>query len=149
MRKPNITKADIATVATEIMTFKSDLPSPKSFVNSDPPAVRVIHCVLSLNRRYTAFVLPRENAFKCNHPEIKQITELAALMKSCTAYGFLDHSLKEDCDIIQSHCAFQRITMECKFNSYSVNPTSAYLTLTALLETARWEARGNGACLRT
>ena len=21
----------------------------------------------------------------------------------CTAYGFLDHSLKEDCDIIQSH----------------------------------------------
>ncbi len=22
---------------------------------------------------------------------------------TCTAYGFLDHSLKEDCDIIQSH----------------------------------------------
>ena len=69
--------------------------------------------------------------------------------QNCTAYGFLDHSLKEDCDIIQSHCAFQRIIIECKFNSYSVNPTSAYLTLTALLETARWEARGNGACLRT
>ena len=45
--------------------------------------------------------------------------------------------------------AFQRIMMECKFNSYSVNPTSAYLTLTALLETARWKAGGNGACLRT
>ena len=45
--------------------------------------------------------------------------------------------------------AFQRIMMECKFNSYSVNPTSAYPTLTALLETARWRARGNDAGLRT
>ena len=39
--------------------------------------------------------------------------------------------------------------MECKFNSYSVNPTSVYLTPTALLETATWGAGGNGACLPT
>ena len=51
-------------------------------VNPHPPAVRVIHCALSLNRRYEAFVRPRENAFICKHPEIKQITELDQLMAS-------------------------------------------------------------------
>ena len=82
MRRTNITEADIHTVATEIRTFASELPSPESLVNPHPPAVRVIHCALSLNRRYEAFVRPRENAFICKHPEIKQITELDQLMAS-------------------------------------------------------------------
>ena len=81
-RRPKITNADIDTVATEIETFALDLPSLEGLVNSHPPAVRVIHCALSLNRRYEAFVRPRENAFICKHPEIKQITELDDLIAS-------------------------------------------------------------------
>ena len=46
-RRTNITEADINTIVTEIMKFASDLPSPESLVNSGPPVVRVIHCVLS------------------------------------------------------------------------------------------------------
>ena len=64
MKKINIAEADIAAVATEIMKFASDLPSPEELVNPRPPAVKVIDCVLSLNRRYEIFVVPRLNTFK-------------------------------------------------------------------------------------
>ena len=35
--------------------------------------------------------------------QIMLIRDYAISHKDCTAYGFLGHSLKEDCDIMQSH----------------------------------------------
>ena len=94
MRKINITEADVAAVATEIMKFASDLPSPEDLVDSRPPAVKVIDCVLSLNRPYDTFVVPRLKIFMSNHPDIQQITELAELMTSySTPHAFVQQEL--------------------------------------------------------
>ena len=94
MREINITEADIAAVATEIAKFASDLPSPEDLINPHPPAVRVIDCVLSLNRPYDTFVVPRLKIFMSNHPDIQQITELADLMASySTSHAFVQQEL--------------------------------------------------------
>ena len=94
MREINITEADIDTVANEIVKFASDLPSPEDLVDSRPPAVLVIDCVLSLNRPYKTFVVPRLNTFTERHPEIQQITDLANLMAIYpTPHAFVQQEL--------------------------------------------------------
>ena len=40
--------------------------------------------------------------------------------------------------------AFQRIMIECKFNSYYDEPNIVYLTQTVLLETTMWKATKMG-----
>jgi hypothetical protein len=45
-------------------------------------ALRVIDCVLSLNRQYDSFVVPRLDRFEGRHPEIRTIAELQGLMSS-------------------------------------------------------------------
>ena len=94
MRKISIAEADIDAIVTEIVKFASDLPSPEDLVNSRPPAVRVIDCVLSLNRPYDTFVVPRLKIFMGNHPEIRHITELAEFMASYpTPHAFVQQEL--------------------------------------------------------
>lgn len=94
MRKINITETDIAAVATEIEKFASDLPSLEDLLDSRSPAVKVIDCVLSLNRPYDSFVVPRLKIFMSNHPDIQQITELAELMTSySTPHAFVQQEL--------------------------------------------------------
>ncbi len=41
-----------------------------------PPAVRVIDCVLSLNRNYDKFVVPRLDRFELRHPTVKTVEDL-------------------------------------------------------------------------
>ena len=94
MRRINITEADVAAVATEIANFASDLPSPEDLVDSRSPAVKVIDCVLSLNRSYDTVVVPRLETFMSNHPEIQQVSELANLMESYrTPHAFVQQEL--------------------------------------------------------
>lgn len=94
MREINIAEADVAIVATEIAKFASDLPSLEDLVDSRPPAVRVIDCVLSLNRKYDTFVVPRLRTFISNHPEIQRVVELAELMASYpTPHAFMQQEL--------------------------------------------------------
>ena len=82
MRKINITEADVAAVATEIAKFASDLPNPKDLVNSQPIAIKVIDCVLSLRKSYDRFVIPRLKNFRNKHPDTQRINSLANLMAS-------------------------------------------------------------------
>lgn len=59
-----------------------------------PPPVKVIDCVLSLNRRYEQVVRPRVDAFLKVSPEIRDCTSLRALITSCeTPAQFLRTSL--------------------------------------------------------
>ena len=44
------------------------------------PAVRVIECVLSLNRRYDSFVVPRLDRFERAHSGIRTVSDLQALV---------------------------------------------------------------------
>ena len=82
MRNINITEADVAAVATEIAKFASDLPSSEGLVNSQPTAIKVIDCVLSLRRSYDRFVIPRLKNFRNKHPDTQRINSLANLMAS-------------------------------------------------------------------
>ena len=62
---------------------------------TDPPAIKVINCVLSLNRNYDIFVVPRLNAFVENHPEIRTVNQLATLIDSFpTPHAFMHQELK-------------------------------------------------------
>jgi hypothetical protein len=60
----------LRTLAPSVQT------SPPS---SREPAIRVPDCVLSLNRRYHGFVVPRLNAFEQTHPHIRTVRDLATL----------------------------------------------------------------------
>lgn len=46
------------------------------------PPLNVLDCVLSLNRRYDAFVLPRVEGFAERHPEIVELGQLLELIES-------------------------------------------------------------------
>ncbi len=49
---------------------------------SRPLAVRVIDCVLSLNRKYDVFVVPRLERFMDAHPQVLFVDQLARLIDS-------------------------------------------------------------------
>jgi hypothetical protein len=54
--------------------------APSGFPWSAKPPVKVLDCVLSLNRRYNAFVLPRVHRFRRRHPGVKTCAALRRLM---------------------------------------------------------------------
>jgi hypothetical protein len=58
--------------------------------SSDPawscaPALRVIDCVLALNRPYDSFVVKRLNKFECDHPAVRTISDLYQMLTSCVS----------------------------------------------------------------
>lgn len=84
MKEILITETDIDAVAEGIRRLGPDV---RGYGNVDPAwsrstAVLVIDCVLSLNRRYDALVVPRLDAFVEKHPDINCVNELAGLMDS-------------------------------------------------------------------
>jgi len=58
----------------------SNPPKPGDFVFTAPAPVRVIDCVLSLNRNYDRFVQPRVTMFANRFPEIQSCSDLRALI---------------------------------------------------------------------
>jgi len=52
---------------------------------SRAPALRVIDCILSLNRNYDRFVVPRLDQFEREHPDVQSVSDLAALIAKCTS----------------------------------------------------------------
>ena len=94
MKEINIAEVDIATVATRLAQMAHEIPKTVAPVSVRFPAVLVIDCVLSLNRRYDTFVVPRLETFMSNHPEIQQITDLAELIASYpTPHAFVQQEL--------------------------------------------------------
>ena len=94
MKEINIAEADVAAVARQLEQVAHEIPRTAAPVSVRFPAVLVIDCVLSLNRRYDSFVVPRLNTFVERHPEIRQIGELENLMASCpTPHAFVQQEL--------------------------------------------------------
>ncbi|MCA9288260.1 MAG: hypothetical protein KDA05_06740, partial [Phycisphaerales bacterium] len=58
-----------------------------------PPAVKIIDCVLSLNRNYQRHVVPRVAAFQDRHPETRSCADLLAAVASAGHAGFARESL--------------------------------------------------------
>ena len=96
MREINITEVDVAAVAARLEQLSPNIPGFGSVdpAWTRPPAVLVIDCVLSLNRNYDTFLVPRLETFMNNHPETQRLTDLAKLMASYpTPHAFVQQEL--------------------------------------------------------
>ena len=94
MKEINIAASDVAAVTAQLKQISSDVSAPIGPEWSYPPAVKVIDCVLSLNRKYDTFVVPRLKTFMSNHPEIQRVVELAKLMANYpTPHTFVQQEL--------------------------------------------------------
>lgn len=95
MRKINITEADVAAVASRIKEFASRISDTSTSIeDSRPPAIKVIHCVLSLRANYDKVVRPRLETFMSERSDIKQVAELANLIASYpTPHAFITSEL--------------------------------------------------------
>jgi hypothetical protein len=58
----------------------STVPPLSDTIWLQSPAVKVIDCVLSLNRRYDRVILPRVQRFARNHPDIQALSPLRTLI---------------------------------------------------------------------
>ncbi len=91
-----IIKTDLEAVIEGIKRLG---PKVRGFGSVDPawgrpPAVLVIDCVLSLNRRYDSFVVPRIENFMEKHPDIQSVNELRILIaKYPTPHDFMHQEL--------------------------------------------------------
>ncbi len=57
-------------------------------------AIKLIDCILSLNRRYDSFVVPRLDAFEKTYPDTRTVVSLFALMLSfASPHEFMQESL--------------------------------------------------------
>ena len=96
MKEINIAEADVAAVAMRLKQFSFNIPESKPIGPewSYPPAVKVIDCVLSLNRKYDTFVVPRLETFMNNRPEIQRTIKLANLIATYpTSHAFMAQEL--------------------------------------------------------
>ena len=91
-----VKKEHIVAVASRLKVLSPDLYYDNTSDTSDPPAVKVIHSVISQALNYETTVYPRLVDFKKNHPDVKSVRQLADLMASYTTP--LDF-LKEEVDV--------------------------------------------------
>ena len=94
MKKINITESDVAAVAAILEQSKSEIIKTATPSWLHPSAVKVIHCVLALNRNFDKVVSPRLEAFIDNNPNIQGVVELANLIDSYpTPHAFVKQEL--------------------------------------------------------
>lgn len=74
---------DADQLADRIRKLPSVVVSEEGRKILDNPAVKVLDCVLSLNRQYKKFVEPRIIKFKKAYPNVKTLVELHNLVESC------------------------------------------------------------------
>ena len=86
-----IKKADVIALAARLDRLELNITDPENdeAVYHHTPAVKVINSVLSLGMNYKKVIRPRLNDFQDNHPDIKQVTELADFIATFpTPYEF-------------------------------------------------------------
>ena len=74
------------TLAESIRKLEINISPSKDVIWKKPSALRVIDCVLSLNRKYDSVVLPRILNFEKNFPEILTVTDLISAMDGYESY---------------------------------------------------------------
>jgi hypothetical protein len=72
---------DIKLVGDVIKKKYGNLPRSSARFGWQSPALNTLDCVLSLNRRYDGFVVPRIEAFRTRNPKVDSLEQLFALMK--------------------------------------------------------------------
>ena len=79
-----IKKEHIVAVASRLKAVAPDLYDGNYGDRYDPPAVKVIHSVISQGLTYKTTVYPRLVGFKKNRPDVRSVRQLADLMGSYT-----------------------------------------------------------------
>jgi hypothetical protein len=77
---PDLNPNEVALLAAALTR---DYPAAQTSVDrawSRAPALRVVDCVLSLNRRYDGFVVPRLDRFERAHPRVISVRHLRSLI---------------------------------------------------------------------
>jgi hypothetical protein len=75
-----VSGTDVQLVADSIrLKFPADVPG-KDWIWTAAPALKVIDCVLSLNRNYDRMVLPRTTAFRDQYPDTLSCRDLDTAM---------------------------------------------------------------------
>ena len=99
-RAPSADELNTDEIERLIRALKADFPSvsPDDYpVWNYPPPVQVIDCVLSLNRQYDAYVVPRIEAFVVRHADIRDCLQLRELIGTFpSADRFLAEELGTD-----------------------------------------------------
>lgn len=109
MKQPK--NSDIAALTAKLEQIAPHVSKSDDPEWSHPPAVQIIDCVLSLNRPYDRFVVPRLKVFMDRHPEIHRATQLSDLMAGySTPHEFVVNELCYDHEdrarILQSVVSF-------------------------------------------
>lgn len=82
-QKQTIVNPEKDDLARLIFSLKNDFPVLKPSTDkawSRPLALRIIDCVLSLNRNYDSFVVPRLDAFEEKFPDVMYVRDLHELI---------------------------------------------------------------------
>lgn len=82
MKSNSLSDIDVDRLADALQRDFPDAKPSQDRAWSRSPALRVIDCVLSLNRRYDDFVVPRLDRFEHEQPHVTSIHSLRALVDS-------------------------------------------------------------------
>lgn len=115
MKQPK--ESDIAALTAKLEQIAPHVSKSDDPGWSNPPAVQIIDCVLSLNRPYDKFVVPRLKVFMDRHPKIHRVTQLSDLMAEySTPHEFvvneLNYNHEDRARILQSVVTFVRSVVE-------------------------------------
>ena len=92
------TDSDVTTIVSALQSLPAPPGQSRTGISAgfhiDNPALKVINCVLSLNRHYDEFVVPTLRAFKKRNPAVISLADLDNIMKSKGgAYAFFRSEL--------------------------------------------------------
>jgi len=73
-------ESDLSRLTEKLRRIASGVRPSADPAWSRPVAIRVVDCVLSLNRNYDCFVVPRIERLMKTHPELRSVVQLAILM---------------------------------------------------------------------
>ena len=89
-----IDEAEVAQLVDVLQKLGSNIAPSQDAAWTNPVAVKIIDCVLSLNRPYDRFVVPRLELFKTKHPQIITAAQLAEAMAAYSdANAFVEQEL--------------------------------------------------------
>jgi hypothetical protein len=93
-RRDQSEASDEETLVAALRRLAPSVKRSKDRAWSREPAVRVIDCVLSLNRPYDRFVVPRLDRFEARYPAVRSVADLAAMIRSCPSpHAFVREAL--------------------------------------------------------
>lgn len=83
-------ETDLQRLSDRLHTIRDQIKPSMDCAWTRPPAVRVIDCVLSLNRNYDKFLVPRLNTFQSKNREITTVLQLhTAMTDAGSAHEFV------------------------------------------------------------